>query len=48
MAAVDPLVAALATAAAGVLMLLAGLEKKQLDWRRRGPHRRPRVRRPRH
>lgn len=45
-----PLLSALTTLAAGMLMLLAGVKKRKLGWRPRPvgrPRRLPRVRRPR-
>ena len=47
MDALDPILTSLAVAACGLLMLLSGVLKKQLDWRPRDRPRRPWSHRPR-
>jgi hypothetical protein len=47
MVAIDPMLISLAVAVCGLLMLLSGLLKKQLDWRPRDRPRRPWNQRPR-
>jgi hypothetical protein len=44
MASLDPTTVLLAVTVAGLLMLLSGIAKKQLEWRPGAPRRRPRAR----